>query len=321
MKKYTAEQASWIKENATAKAWGNAHAFAEAFNAQFEDSRTVSSLLSYMQKRGIKFFSENKMTSEQMDWITENVQIIEWRNTKHFTDTFNALFGTHKSAEAMNSYLFNNGLHIRSKRTTCHYTDEMNEWLVEKYPDYECDFVQMAKDFNEKFGTDYSNCRIAKHCEGGLKIHKPRKKEPQFKNNGQFKKGMTNNRGLPVGTIRYNSDGRPFIKVLESDGKSKGDSRGHNYREPWWMPLQKKIWVDHFGDVPQGYEVVSLNGDPNDTDIRNIGIIDRRGKAVMAKKGWWTDNRVITGDGVQWCNLYYTAKDNGIVLKGENNNG
>lgn len=313
MKKYTTRQASWIKENASAKAWENAHAFAEAFNAQFGDERTVGSLLSYMQKRGIKFFSENKMTSEQMAWIEDNVQIIEWRNTKHFTDTFNALFGTHKSAEAMNSYLFNNGLHIRSKRTTCHYTDEMDKWLVEKFPDYDYDFAQMAKDFNEKFGTDYSNCRIAKHCERGLKIHKPREKESQFKNKGQFKKGVTNNRGLPVGTIRYNSDGRPFIKVLESDGKSKGDSRGHNYREPWWMPLQKKIWIDHFGDVPQGYEVVSLNGDPNDTDIRNIGIIDRRGKAVMAKKGWWTDNRFITGDGVQWCNLYYTAKDSGVV--------
>lgn len=313
MKRYTAEQAEWIICNAEAKAWENARAFADAFNAQFKDDRTVSSLLSYMQKRKIEFRSENRLTKEQADWIAENVQTIEWRNTKHFTDTFNALFGTSKTAGTMNSYLFKNGLHIRSKKTTHKYTQEMNEWLVEQYPKYNYDFVKMAEDFNAKFGTDYSNCRIAKYCERNLRIHEPRKKK-HATNKGMFKEGKPNNRGLPVGTIRYNSDGRPFIKVLESDGHSKAMSnyKGHNYKEPWWMPLQKKIWVDHHGEVPNGFEVVSLNGNPNDTDIKNIGIIDRRGKAVMAKKGWWTDNRVITGDGVMWCNLYYTAKDCGV---------
>lgn len=260
-------------------------------------------------------------TVEQSAWIKENVRAIEWRNTKHFADTFNALFGTEKKAQAINCYLNRNGMQLLTNKTAEHYTPEMDKWLVDNYNRFNGNFVELTDYFNSRFGTDYSNCRLMKRCERTLKIHKPKSKK-NMKNSGKFKADVSNGRGLPIGTIRYNSDGRPFIKVLESDGKS-GSSRcrGHNYREPWWMPLQKKIWVDHFGDVPQGYEVVSLNGDPNDTDIRNIGIIDRRGKAVMAKKGWWTDNRVITGDGVQWCNLYYTAKDNGIVLKGENNNG
>lgn len=68
--------------------------------------------------------------------------------------------------------------------------------------------------------------------------------------------------------------------------------------------------------MPEGYVVISLNGNPNDTDIKNIGIVDKRGTARMAKSGWWTDNSVITGDGAQWCNLYYTAKDNGIAVRG-----
>lgn len=201
----------------------------------------------------------------------------------------------------------------------------MDDWLVRHFNDYDLDFVSMANDFNAIFNTNYSNVRIAKHCERGLKIHEPRKKcgnkeiksagENQFTNKGQFQTGKTNNRGLPVGTIRYNSDGRPFIKVLENDGRSGKLSgrKGHNYKEPWWMPLQKKIWVDHYGEVPDGYVVISLNGNPNDTDIKNIGIIDKRGTAVMAKKGWWTDNTVITADGAQWCNLYYTAKDNNAL--------
>lgn len=311
MKRYTEEQALWIRENAEAREWANAHSFAEAFNAQFDDPKSVDSILSYMQKRGIKFRSRNRMPKNQAEWIRDNCQVIVWRNTKHFTDTFNAIFGTNKSHQTMNSYLNKNGLQIKSGMTVG-YSKEMDQWLIENYEKYECDFVKMAKDFNRKFGTNHSNCRIAKHCERGLKIHKPAPKN-RMVNKGQVKKGEPTGRGLPIGTIRYNSDGRPFIKVKENDGSNTKDSQGgHNYKEPWWKPLQKKIWEDNYGEVPKGYEVCSLNGDQNDTNIEDIGIIDRRGKAVMAKKGWWTDNEVITGDGMMWCNLYYTAKDNGI---------
>lgn len=252
-------------------------------------------------------------TAEQSAWIKENVRAIEWRNTKHFADTFNALFGTEKKTQAINCYLNRNGMQLLTKKTAEYYTSEMDEWLVYNYNRFNGNFVELADHFNSRFGTDYSNCRLMKRCERTLKIHKPKSKK-NMKNSGKFKADVSNGRGLPIGTIRYNSDGRPFIKVLESDGKS-GSSRcrGHNYREPWWMPLQKKIWIDHYGEVPEGYRVVSLNGNPEDTDIKNIGLIDVRGTAVMSKKGWWTDNTVITADGVQWCNLYYTAKDNGVV--------
>ena len=323
--KYTKEQAEWIKANASAKVWDNFPAFVETFNERFNETRSESALNTYMTRRKIEFTSTNgRWTKEQRQWVQDNVQAIEWRNTKHFADTFNAIFGTNKSKGTMNVYLNKNGLRIRSNHTQEHYTNEMNEWLVDNFEKYNRDFVSLAKDFNDAFGTDYSNCRLAKHCQNKLKIHKPNKKEAwrksktprtKYTNKGQFKKGETNNRGLPVGTIRYNSDGRPFIKVRESDGRDGmlDERKGHNYKEPWWMPLQKKIWIDHFGEVPEGYRIVSLNGNSADTNIENIGLIDIRGTAVMAKKGWWTENRVITGDGVQWCNLYYLAKDKGVI--------
>lgn len=313
MKRYTEAQAKWIKDNAGAKTWENFHAFADAFNSEFQDTRTVDSLQSYMLRRDIKFVTKNRLTKEQSEWIKDNAQVIQWKSMKHFTDTFNALFGTDKSVKIMVSYLSRNGIQVRTKTKTSSYTDEMDDWLVKNFDRYGCDFVKLAEDFNARFKTDYSSCRIAKHCQRGLKIHTPKEKS-KAKNKGQFQPGKTNKRGLPVGTIRYNSDNRPFIKVLESDGQSGMLSgKGHNYKEPWWMPLQKKIWQDHFGEVPEGFEVVSLNGNPNDTGIKNIGLIDRRGKAVMAKKGWWSENSVITGNGVRWCNLYYTAKDNDVL--------
>ena len=101
------------------------------------------------------------------------------------------------------------------------------------------------------------------------------------------------------------------------NGNSRADKDNcHSYKEPFWKPLQKKVWEDHYGDVPEGYVVCSLNGNLCDTDINNIGIIDRRGTAMLGKNQWWTDNRVLTANGVQWCNLYMTAKDNGVLVNG-----
>lgn len=317
--RYTVEQVQWLKDNAGVKVWKGLEEFTDSFNRTFNENKSVSALSSYMYKNNIAFLNEGRLTAEQVKWIKENVRAIKWRNTKHFTDTFNAIFGTCKKTNTMNTWICKNGLQLLSPQTIDHYTDEMRKWLKENYNNYECDFVRMAADFNSIYGTDYSAGRITKYCERNLKIHTPRKKKGKV-NKGTFQIGDTRQarKGLPVGTIRYNSDGRPFIKVLESDGKSGKLSKqnGHNFKEPWWKPLQKKIWEDHYGEVPEGYVVISLNGNPNDTDIKNIGIIDKRGTARMAKNGWWTDNSVITGDGAQWCNLYYTAKDNGIAVRG-----
>lgn len=317
--RYTAEQVQWLKDNAGSKVWKGQREFTDSFNLTFNENKTVGALFTYMYKNNIKFLSEGRLTAEQIKWIKENVRAIEWRNTKHFTDTFNAIFGTNKNKLAMNDYICRNGLQLLCPKTMDHYTDEMRQWLIKNYKKYECDFVRMAEDFNKIYGTNYSASRITKYCERNLKIHTPKKKKGNL-NKGTFQTGNTLqvHNALPVGTIRYNNDGRPYIKVLESDGKSGklSKQKGHSFKEPWWKPLQKKIWEDHYGEVPEGYVVISLNGNPNDTDIKNIGIIDKRGTARMAKNGWWTDNSVITGDGAQWCNLYYTAKDNRIAVRG-----
>lgn len=328
MKRNRNEQIEWIEFNSQAVEWENMKAFTNAFNSHFGTQRSVDALATVLQKRHIHLNSKcnnNRYTDEQKKWLRNNLDSIEWNNQKHFADTFNALFNDHKTVAAINAYLSKHKYVVKTKHNTYHYTDEMDLWLKNNYDKYDMDFVQMAKDFNSLFNVDFSNCRLQKHLMR-VGIHIPRKKTKRFKpksesrpesaeyrNHGMFKAGHTRTPELPIGTIRHNSDGRPFIKVMLCEGSAGKGEKGHNYREPWWKPLQKKIWEDHYGEVPEGYVVCSLNQNPDDTDIKNIGIVDKRGTAVMAKKGWWTDNRVITGCGVQWCNLYYTAKDNGVL--------
>lgn len=271
----------------------------------------------------------NKYTEEQKTWIAENYNIRVWKNKKEFTDVFNILFKSNMTEAYMNKYLYENNFSILSAQNIDNYTQEMKDWLTDNYANYNS-FVDLAYDFNRIFHVNYSNCRLAKYCQRHLKIHTPKPKSAlnngakphqggnRYANAGMFKSGERNcYHNLPVGTLRYNSDGRPFIKVKEDDGKNSANfrsQRGHNFVEPYWKPLQKKIWEDHYGPVPEGFVICSLNKNPLDENIDHIGCLDKRGTARMAKHEWWTDNVEITRLGVMWCNLYYLLKDRGVKL-------
>lgn len=251
----------------------------------------------------------HKYTSEQLEWIEANLNAGVFRNQKHFTDVFNALFGTNISRAAMASALHIRGWSVSTVHNTSQWTAEMDEWVSKHYEGYNGDFISMTDDFNAVFLTQKSNSCMQKHCVR-IGIHKPRKKTDAV-NRGKFQTGKKNPRGeLPVGTIRYNNDGAPYIKVKLCNGENTHGVGGHNYKEPWWKPLQKKIWEDNYGEVPEGYMVCSLSGKTGETDPNLLCLIDRRGSARMAKNGWWdAGHPEIRRAAVAWCNLYYTLKD------------
>ena len=269
-----------------------------------------------------------RFTKEQLKWIEDNLDAGVFRNQKHFADVFNALFGTDVTQAAMAQMLSRRGWSVKTIHNTPQWTKEQDEWLVENYERFGGDFVKMAGVFNETFQTNKTNCNLQKHLtRKGMHHPLPKSVRSVQKreehqggtrawNNGMFRKGQKSVRGeLPIGTIRYNSDGRPFIKVMLCNGdggKSKG--QGHNYREPFWKPLAKKIWEDNYGDVPEGYEVCVLSGDPNDTDVLNMVLLDRRMKARMAKNKWWNiDNTEIKKTATAWCKLFYALQDKGAI--------
>lgn len=238
-------------------------------------------------------------TAEQLQWIEENLNVGVFRNQKHFVDVFNALFNENVSQHAMASLICKKGWHLITAQNASKWTAEMDEWLKEHYSEYEYDFVYMARDFNSRFCSNKSAGCIRRHLEK-MGIHRSRKNQ----------KGKSGRRAeLPVGTIRYNNNGRPYIKVMLCDGEG-GRSKCHSFREPYWKSLQKKIWEDHYGEVPEGYVVCSLNGNPADTDINHIGIINKRGTTLMVHNEWWDiDNVTMMKTAVRWCNLACIVKE------------
>lgn len=260
-------------------------------------------------------------TEEMQKWILDNADVGVFKSLKNFTDVFNAIHGTSISYQAMNTHLYRYGIIVKTKNNTSVYTEEMDSWLIANYPNYNNDWVSLANDFNSKFNTEFTNTRLCKYCERGLKIHTPKKKSGQV-NRGTFSKGnnhTSTDRQAPIGTIRTYTSGTSnilMIKVKLTDGDSGSlcaNNSGHNYKRPWWIPLKEKIWIDNFGEIPEGFRVIQLDRDYKNCNIDNLVLADKRGLAVMASHKWWSDNSKFNVTGIQWCNLYILAKDKEIV--------
>lgn len=257
-------------------------------------------------------------TTEMQKWILDNANLGVFKSLKNFVDVFNAIHGTNISYQAMNTHLCRYGIVVKTQNNTSSYTEEMDSWLIANYPNYNNDWVSLANDFNSKFNTEFTNTRLCKHCERGLKIHTPKKKSGQL-NRGTFSKGsksISTDRQAPIGTIRtYTSKTSKmlYIKVKLAEGDSGAVcNKGHNYKRPWWMPLKEKVWIDAHGEIPEGYSVIQLDRDYKNCDINNLALADKRGLAIMGSHKWWSDNKTFNATGIQWCNLYMAAKDSGI---------
>lgn len=255
-------------------------------------------------------------TEEMQKWILDNVDTGVFKSQRNFTDVFNAIHGTAVSYAAMNTYLYRHGIIVKTKNNTSAYTEEMNNWLVANYPKYDNDWVTLARDFNSEFCTDFASTRLCKHCERKLKIHNPKPKKGRI-NKGTFQKGNkgpSTDRQAPLGTIRtYSSNTSKilYIKVKLADGNS--GARGHNYKRPWWIPLKEKVWIDAHGEIPNGCSIVQLDRDYKNCNLDNLALADKRGLAIMMSHKWWSENNKFNATGIQWCNLYMTAKDNGVL--------
>lgn len=315
-KGYTDEQKQWILHSAS-QSWKNVREFSEAFNRQFSLNKSYDSFRAYLHNNSIIVNADSineAYTQEQIEWINENVNIGIFKNQAHFTKIFNIVFGTNKNADAMAVYLRKRGISISTERTEKRFTDKQKQWISDNcnWTIYHS-FNDFVKAFNAEFSIHTTRSQLFNYC-----YRKGIYEKGDLPHHAQFKKGEKSSFSrdeCPIGTI-HSVKGRPYIKVQMCNGKANVVGKGkdnHGLNEPYWKPLQKKIWEDNYGKVPDGYEVCSLNGDKYDTNIEHIGLIDKRMKGTMALKGWWTENAKLTSTAVQWCNLYMTAKDNNII--------
>lgn len=178
-------------------------------------------------------------------------------------------------------------------RTNYHiYTEAEIEWLRENQD--KMTRAKLAEAFNEKFGASVNRDKLSDLCTKRLGLHRT-------SNEGCYGKRIKEQ--LPIGTIRKSQTGT-YIKVADSQ-----DAHVSGYKEPYWLPLQKKIYQDKFGEIGKEKMVCFLDGNTENFDINNLYPIDRRISAVMSSNQWWTKDREHTLTAIKWCELHYALQE------------
>ena len=177
-------------------------------------------------------------------------------------------------------------------RTNYHiYTDTEIEWLRENQDTMTR--AKLTEAFNEKFGASVKKDSISDICTKRLGLHRT-------SNSGCY--GTRAKEQLPIGTIRKSQTGT-YIKIMDSQ-----NGRFSGYKEPYWMPLQKKIYQDVHGEIKDGKMVCFLDGNADNFDISNLYPIDRKISAIMSANHWWASSREHTLAAIKWCELHYALK-------------
>lgn len=166
-------------------------------------------------------------------------------------------------------------------------------WLRENY-DAAQSYAALTERFNAEFGAERTKDAVREKCTKRLGL---------FGMPNPTVYGRKPKEELPIGTIRRSAVGT-YIKVRQAQG-----ARSSGYREPYWLPLQKKLYEDAHGKLPEGKMVCFLDGNAENFRLENLCAIDRRIAAIMTKNGWWTDSREHTLTAILWCRLYWVLRD------------
>ena len=151
---------------------------------------------------------------------------------------------------------------------TC-YTKEQDNWLRENISNYT--YKELVVAFNSHFQTDKNYYTLKSHC-GRMKLisGKP------------ATKGIRNWRNAPIGTERIGSNGRIMVKV--SDHPTSRATKDHSLN---WMDKGRFVWEQHHGKIPEGHNIVYLDGNPLNCDISNLECTSNsiQGKVAMSFTG------------------------------------
>lgn len=175
-----------------------------------------------------------------------------------------------------------------------HYTVEQVEWL-KKYFHSAGSYKELAEWFNSRFNAARSPEQLRDKCGKNLRL----KGMPNCAKYGNKPKEE-----LPIGSIRK-SQNCTYIKVEMLNGSTHISG----YQEPYWLPLQKKIYQDNFGKIGDNEMICFLDGNPDNFEVDNLCCINRKISAMMSSNKWWTNSKEHTLTAIRFCELYFALKE------------
>ena len=163
--------------------------------------------------------------------------------------------------------------------------------------------------FMKKHGADMTTAELTNALNKAFSTgHTAGSVRTTLKNMGILKSKETRARncamnGEPIGSAKIIS-GYRYIKVRKSSGGFYKD----------WEREICLVYKNAYGDIPEGYMVVTLNGGKLDARPENLALISKKVAARMANghgKSFWSNSADITKAGIAVCELDQALSDVG----------
>ena len=187
--------------------------------------------------------------NEVLEFIKEQVIGRTGRTNLELANLVNERFGTEFTASKMASYKCYHKICQPSK-----YPEGMENYIRRIAAGKTA--VELAEAVSRQFGIEFSvsQCKAYKKNHGivtGVDC--------------RFQKGHVPANHMEVGEYTHTTDGYLMQKVKEDGTQRKRFELMH-----------RKVWEEHYGEIPEGKKVSFLDGNKDNCDIANLVLIDNR---------------------------------------------
>ena len=224
-----------------------------------------------------------RYTTKHDEWLKNNAN--SFKTWKIVAEKFNEEFGTNVKHEYLKRHCNKLGL----KKSHHMYTGEEVEWLKENINNYPT--KELVDLFNKEFN---SNLSMSGFDGFRYRMAKGVKKD-------EFSKFHTR---TPIGSEKKHGK-YIYVKVREP----KDDDPSGN----WWNNCcelkQHIVWKEHYGEIPEGYQIIFLNNNTYDCRIENLYCIPKKFLPYMMHNKWFSDNPEVTLAAIKWCELMYATRN------------
>lgn len=131
------------------------------------------------------------------------------------------------------------------------YTKEQDDWLRQNITKYT--YPDLVDAFNLEYQVNIGYYALKSHCVS-----------KGFMGGTPTDKGYKNWRNSPIGTERI-VNGRIRVKV--SNLPTSRETKDHSLN---WKDKGRLVWEQHHGKIPEGHNIVFLDGNPLNCDLSNL---------------------------------------------------
>jgi hypothetical protein len=249
-------------------------------------------------------------TAEQRDFLMKNAPNMRYNE---LCDLFNLTFDETKTLKQIRKWCAYHGIRGISSRD---FTPDQERFIIENQ--YGMTREQLAKMFNERFGTSVSGAKIKSWCQ-----HRGIRNA----NSGRFEDGNVSwQTGLHGDEYWSHFSDDTKAKVLkhlvEVNQKYKDGDVVMRHGVP---AIYKKVssgnsidanltyastaeWERHFGAVPEDSIIIHIDGDVKNYAIDNLRLIPRAYLPILKHLGGLTDNSQMNRVKLKYCELFTALK-------------